>query len=87
MNGKDLETMFGVSEEQLDDMAKPFEGGEWPEGKTTLLGRPRLADEEVRTVTFKLPVSLIQKLDELAKKQGCTRSDTIRKAVKRELAI
>lgn len=86
MDAKELEKRFGFTEEQLNAMAEPFERGEWPEGKTIPLGRPRLAEEEVRTVTFKLPLSQIRALDDLAKASGMTRSEAIRNAVKHELA-
>lgn len=86
MNKEELEKKFGVTEQQLDALAAPFEEGRWPEGRTVLIGRPRLAEEEVRPVTFKLPVSQIAALDRLAEKAGCTRSEALREAVRRELA-
>lgn len=86
MKAEDLERRFGVTAERLDEMAEPFERGKWPEGRTKLIGRPRLAQEEVRPVTFKLPVSQIAALDELAKASGCSRSDTLRRAVRNVLA-
>ena len=70
MNKEELEKRFNVTKAQLDALAAPFERGEWPEGRTTLLGRSRLAEEEIRTVTFKLPVSQIAALDGLAEKAG-----------------
>ena len=86
MNKEELEKRFNVTKAQLDALAAPFERGEWPEGRTTLLGRSRLAEEEIRTVTFKLPVSQIAALDGLAENAGLTRSEALREAVRRELA-
>lgn len=86
MDDKKLEKMFGVTAAELDSLAEPFERGEWPEGKTVVMGRPRLAQEEVRSVTFKLPVSQIAALDRLAESSGRTRSEVLREATTRELA-
>lgn len=86
MRAEELERKFDVTCEQLDAMAEPFESGDWPSGRTRLIGRPRLSEEEVRSVTFKLPVSQIAALDDLARTTGCSRSDTLRRAVARELA-
>lgn len=86
MRAEGLEKRFGVTSDELDSLAAPFEQGKWPKGKTSLIGRPRLSDEEVRPVTFKLPVSQIAALDKLAKATGSSRSDTLRRAVTHELA-
>lgn len=86
MKAKMLEERFGTTGEELDALATPFEQGKWPKGKTSLIGRPRLAEEEVRPVTFKLPISQIVAIDKLAKATGSSRSDTLRRAVAHELA-
>lgn len=70
-----------VTEDMIEKWAEAFERGDWPEGRTILVGRPRLAAEEVRQVTFRLPVSTIAQLDERASKVGETRSDILRAAV------
>jgi hypothetical protein len=69
----------------LDEWADAFESGTWPEGRTVVLGRPRMASEEVRPVTFKLPISKINALDRLASNQGETRSEFLRNVIDREL--
>jgi hypothetical protein len=46
-----------------------------------VMGRPRISDEELRTVTFRLPLSKIKALDKMAAANECTRSDALRKAV------
>ncbi len=56
-----------VTDEMLDEWPEAYERGEWPEGKTVVMGRPRLADEEVRPVTFKLPVSPFARSPESAR--------------------
>ncbi len=40
-------------------------------------GRPKKWGEETRTVTFRLPVSMIKKLRVLAALQDCTPSDIV----------
>jgi len=86
MDAKALEKKFDVSAEQPDAWAEPFENGEWPEEKTVRIGRPRLADEEVRPVTFKMSVSEIKAIDALVKRTGRSRSQVLRDGVRRELA-
>jgi hypothetical protein len=86
LNDKELETTFGVTAEQLDDLAVPFERGEWPEVKTVILGRPRLADEELKTVTFKMPLRTVAAVDRLAADCGESRSDFLRGLVEETLA-
>jgi hypothetical protein len=81
MSTQRINEKSGVTNEQLDAWAEQFERGEWPGTKTVLLGRPRLANEELRTVTFKLPVSKIMTLDERATARGCTRSEELREAI------
>jgi hypothetical protein len=75
-----------VTDATLDEWADAFERGEWPKGKTVVLGRPSIADEEVRLVTFRLPVSKVVELDQKAAQQGFTRSEGLRAAVDEYLA-
>ncbi|MDR3070370.1 MAG: ribbon-helix-helix domain-containing protein [Propionibacteriaceae bacterium] len=74
-----------VTDAVLDEWAESFERGEWPEGKTVVIGRPSLADEEVKVVTFRLPVSKIVELDRKAAQQGISRSQGLREAVEEYL--
>jgi len=75
-----------VSDEMLEHWANTFERGEWPEGKTIILGRPRLATEEVQSVTVKLPRSKVIALEEKASRMGFNRSEALREAVDEFLA-
>jgi hypothetical protein len=80
-----IQTKNGVllTEEMIEELAAAYESGNWPGVATgeIVMGRPRLADEEVKTVTFKLPVSKIVALDKKAKSRAATRSDALREAV------
>jgi hypothetical protein len=75
-----------VTDEMLEKWAAAFDSGEWPEGKTAVIGRPSLAAEEIKSVTFKLPVSKIAAIDETAAIRGETRSEFLRSLVDREFA-
>lgn len=84
----DMKTKDGkpVTEKTLDDWADAFEHGEWPAGRTVALGRPRLAIEEVQSVSFKLTRSKVLALEEKASKLGFSRSEALREAVEEFLA-
>lgn len=75
-----------VTDGILDTWAEEFERGEWPEGRTVPIGRPSLASEEVKPITFRLPVSQIAALDAKAAKSGLSRSAGLRIAVEEYIA-
>ena len=80
MTEEQMNAALGMSAEELDAYAEQFESGTWDAsrlGKVTM-GRPSLADEEVRPVTIRLPVSRIAAVDRLAASNGRTRSAEIR---------
>jgi len=75
-----------ITDEMLDKMAKKYEDGTWG-GKLgkLVVGRPSLADEEVKSVSFRLPVSKIAVIDARAEAKGKTRSEFIRETIESEL--
>lgn len=77
MDAHDLEDVFDLGEEELDQMAGPFEQGEWPEGATRPIGRPRLPEDETRLVTVRMPASEVEAIDRHAKARGTSRSQFI----------
>lgn len=81
MNDKDLEMMFGITSEEIIKRGKAYENGDWPAGTTTRVGRPRLADEQAKAVTVRLPISMLNALDAKAARAGETRSAAVREAV------
>jgi hypothetical protein len=83
----DMTTKTGksVTDDMLDKWADAFEQGEWPEGKTVVLGRPSIADEEVKLITFRLPISKVIELDRKTAQQGVSRSEGLREAVEEYL--
>jgi len=85
----DMKTKDGrpVTDEMLDKWADDFEKGKWPDGKTVILGRPRLATEEVQSITVKLPRSKVLALEKKASQKGCNRSEALREAIDDYLAL
>jgi hypothetical protein len=82
MNKKKLNDLFGVTDKQLDVEAKEYEDGTWdaPMGKT-IMGRPSIANEEIRLITVRLPLSKVLALEKRAAVMGETRSQVLREAV------
>jgi hypothetical protein len=87
MDRKRLNELFGVTDEQLDTEAKEYEDGTWdaPMGKT-IRGRPSIANEEIRLITVRLPLSKVLALEKRAVDMGGTRSQALREAVDEYLA-
>lgn len=56
MNREEINKLFGVTDEQLDHMSAEYESGEWQGSVGPIApGRPRLYDEELETISFRLP--------------------------------
>ena len=70
----------------LDKMAAEYENGTW-EGNLTkvTMGRPRISDEELTTVAFRLPKSRLSNIERISKSRGETRSQFLRDAVNKAL--
>lgn len=83
MDRQQLNKMFGVTEEDLDDQAKEYEDETWNDGSfgAASPGRPRLYDEDMETVTFRLPRSKIRAVEAAAKKLGLSKSQFMREAI------
>ena len=81
------ESGLELTDELLDEMAKKYEDGTWT-GKLgkIVVGRPSLADEDVKSVSFRLPVSKISIIDSRALAKGITRSEYIREIIEAEIA-
>ena len=82
MNREEINKLFGVTDEQLDHMAAEYESGEWQGSVGPIVpGRPRLYDEELETISFRLPKSRVNAIDAKTKRNGETRSQFLRQAV------
>ena len=74
-----------LTDEMLDKRAEEYEDGTWSGHGEVAMGRPRLYDEDMGTVSFRLPCSRIRAVEAAAKRQGESKSDIFRRALDREL--
>ena len=74
-----------LTDEQLDEMAKEYEDGTWEGHGEVTKGRPRLYDEDMETVSFRLPRSRIAAIEATAQRCGISKSEFYRRAIDREL--
>ena len=83
MNREDINKKFGVTEEQLNTWAEEYENDTWDASNLgkIIMGRPSIANEEVRPITFRLPLSKIIAVDKKAAERGETRSEFLRDAI------
>ena len=88
MNRTDLNEALVLTDEQLDELARPFEEGNWDASAYAPAQheQPSLLDARMESVSFKETPSNISKIDERAKSQGKTRSDYLRSLVAADLA-
>ena len=88
MNREELNKKFGVTDEQLEQWAAEYENDTWDASSLgkVIMGRPSIANEEVRPITFRLPLSKIAAIDLHARRKGETRSEFLRDAVEDALA-
>lgn len=74
-----------LTDEMLDKRAEEYVDGTWSGHGEVAMGRPRLYDEDMGTVSFRLPCSRIRAVEAAAKRQGESKSDFFRRAIDREL--
>jgi hypothetical protein len=80
--------MFGVSSEEIERLAAPWEAGEVvgkPSGEI-IVGRPLKFGEELRPIGFKETAHKIDAIDRRAAALGMKRSDYLRWVVDKDLA-
>jgi len=82
MNRDQMNVAFGVTDEQLESLAADYESGDW-KGRLgpVVQGRPRLYEEEMRTVSFRIPASRLQAIDAHAERNGKSRSEFLRQVI------
>jgi len=90
MSGKKekIITASGVelTEQMMDRLAHEWESDTWKGRLTEItVGRPRIMGEELVNVTFRIPKSRLSILEAVAKSNGETRSEYLRKAVDKAL--
>jgi predicted DNA binding CopG/RHH family protein len=88
MKKGELHKKFGVTDERLDAWAAEYENESWEGMKfgKIIQGRPRLYNEELKTITVKVPASRIAAIQDAANKSGMSRSEFLRQAIDNELA-
>lgn len=73
--------------QRFDEMAKEYEEGAWSGIGEVTMGRPKLYDEDLETISFRLPKSRIAAVEAVAKKRGISKSEFYRRAIDRELLL
>ena len=74
-----------VTDELLDSMAAEYEDGTWAGHGEVTRGRPRIYDEDMETVSFRIPKSRIPAIEAVARKRGESKSDFFRNAIDQAL--
>ena len=77
-----------LSDADFDAMAVEYEAGTWtePVGKASP-GRPKLYEEDMEMVSFRLPRSRVDAVEAAAKRRGISKSEFYRRAIDRELLL
>jgi hypothetical protein len=77
-----------ITDAMFDEVANAYESGIWPTRKEheTVMGRPRISNEELVTITFRVPKSRVDAIEGLARKLGETRSEFLRDAIDKAIA-
>ena len=75
-----------LSDEMIEQIAAAFERGEWPGIESRIVqGRPLKFNEELQSVTFKVPVRKLAAIDQRAAERGVSRSDYLRNLLDRDI--
>ena len=74
-----------ITDDDFDRMAEEYEKGTWSGHGEIALGRPRLYEEDLETVSFRLPRSRIVAIEAVARRRGETKSDFFREAIDKAL--
>lgn len=77
-----------LTDDEIECLGQAAERGEYPGTPGEFIispGRPRLSDEELVTIAFKVPRSHRDALDRMAEAQGETRSQFMRETLEKAL--
>ncbi len=85
---KEIEEMFGLTREDIEELAAPWEAGEIPGVPVgeVIVGRRLKFGEHLKLVGFKETEQKIERMDKRADSLGMKRSDYLRWLVDRDLA-
>lgn len=78
---------IAITDERFDAMAKEYEDGTWEGHGEVTMGRPRIYDEDLETVSFRLPKSRIDAVEAVTRRRGESKSEFYRRAIDRELLL
>lgn len=84
----EFKTASGIvlTDADFDVMANEYENGTWHEKSADITpGRPKLYDEDMETVSFRLPRSRVEAVEAVTKRRGISKSEFYRRAVDRAL--
>lgn len=86
MKREKMNELLGMSEEELDREGKSYESDTWSGAlKHVSPGRPRLYDDDMVTVSFRLSPAVQQAMVAASERLGISRSQFFRNAVEHEL--
>ncbi|MCL2655058.1 MAG: ribbon-helix-helix protein, CopG family [Coriobacteriia bacterium] len=74
-----------LTEDYIRQMDKECETGDWYSDQPVVMGRPKLYDEDLETVSFRLPKSRIAAVEAVSKKIGKSKSEFFRQAIDQAL--
>ena len=74
-----------LTDEVLDSMAAEYEDETWSGHGEVVRGRSRIFDEDMETVSFRIPKSRIAAIEAVAKKRGASKSEFFRDAIDQAL--
>ena len=88
MSQKEIEDYFGVTREEIEALAAPWDAGgvDGVSVGEVIVGRPLKFGEHLRLVGFKETEQKIERMDKRADSLGMKRSDYLRWLVDRDLA-
>ena len=79
-----------LTDDQIEELARKAEQGDYPGGPGAWIirpqGRPTQFDEDLVTVTLRVPASMRDALDQKARAEGKTRSQFLRQAIAQAIA-
>lgn len=70
-----------ITDEMLEEMAAEYEEGTWSGHGKVRAGRPRVYNEEMETISFRIPKSRLAAIERVAGERGESRSEFLREAV------
>ena len=86
MNDQELCGLFGTTLEDVERDVAAVEAGDFSafDFSQAMLGRT-IEDEKMDAISLKVPHSRVVAMERVAKEQGVTRSEFVRRAIDREL--